>query len=65
MDLSVGVEAANGHWGLDIVAKNITNAVSEDFASPTVDPRFGALDGAYLAGPTPGPTVMISAHVKY
>ena len=65
LDLSVGIEPDSSHWGIDMVAKNVTNAASEDFASPTVDPRFSAFYGAYLAGSNPGRTVMLSAHYKY
>jgi iron complex outermembrane recepter protein len=48
-----------------LAARNLFNKISEDFASPAVDPRFGAYYGAYLAGPTPTRTVMLSASVKY
>lgn len=65
LDLWAGVDARNGRWGVDIMAKNVTNAISEDFASPSVDPRFSAFFGSYLAGPNPLRTVMLSAHVKY
>ncbi|MFI4933675.1 MAG: TonB-dependent receptor [Caulobacterales bacterium] len=65
LDLSAGIQSVDEHWGLDLVAKNVTNAASQDFASPSVDPRFGAFYGAYLAGPNPGPTVTLSAHFKY
>jgi iron complex outermembrane receptor protein len=64
LDLSAGVETANGRWGVDLVAKNVTNAASEDFASPSVDPRFSAFYGAYLAGSNPGRTVTLSAFVR-
>lgn len=65
VDLSVGIEDSSKRWGVDVVAKNINNGISQDFASPSVDPRFGAFYGAYLAGPNPLRTVMLSAHVKY
>lgn len=65
LDLWAGIEARSGRWGIDVVAKNVTNAISEDFASPSVDPRFSAFFGSYLAGPNPLRTVMLSAHVKY
>lgn len=65
LDLWAGIETHDKHWGVDIMAKNVTNAISEDFASPSVDPRFSAFYGSYLAGPNPLRTVMISAHVNY
>jgi iron complex outermembrane receptor protein len=65
LDLQAGLETADKRWGVDIVAKNVTNAISEDFASPSVDPRFTAYYGSYLAGPTPLRTVMLSVHCKY
>lgn len=65
LDLWAGIETRDKHWGLDIVAKNVTNAISEDFASPSVDPRFSAFFGSHLAGPNPLRTIMISAHANY
>ena len=65
LDLTAGVEASGGRYGIDIVAKNVTNSSSQDFASPSVDPRFTAFYNSYLAGPNQLRTVMISLHVKY
>ena len=65
LDLSVGIEAADGRWGLELAARNVTNAISEDFASPTTDPRLGAFYGAYAAGPNPLRTITLTAKVKY
>lgn len=65
LDLTAGIEASGGRYGVDIVAKNVTNSISQDFASPSVDPRFGAFFGAYLAGPNQLRTVMISFHVRF
>jgi iron complex outermembrane receptor protein len=65
IDLSVGIARADGHWGVQLAARNLFNRISEDFASPSVDPRFGAFYGAYLAGPTPTRTVMLTASAKY
>jgi iron complex outermembrane receptor protein len=65
LDLWAGIETRNRRWGIDVVAKNVTNAISEDFASPSVDPRFSAYYGSYLAGPNPLRTVMISIHASY
>jgi outer membrane receptor protein involved in Fe transport len=61
VDLSVAIARADGHWGVQVAARNLFNRISEDFASPAVDPRFGAFYGAYLAGPTATRTVMLSA----
>lgn len=65
LDLWTGIESRSGRWGVDLVAKNITNSIAEDFASPSVDPRFSAFYGSYLAGPNPLRTVMLSFHVRY
>jgi len=65
LDLWAGVETRDDRWGVDIVAKNVTNAISQDFASPSVDPRFEAFYGAYLAGPNPSRTIMLSVHTQY
>lgn len=65
LDLSGGIEGKGGRWGIDLAARNVTNEFSQDFASPSVDPRFGAFYGAYLAGPNPGRTVTLTARFKY
>jgi iron complex outermembrane receptor protein len=65
LDLQAGIETSDKRWGVDVVAKNVTNAISQDFASPSVDPRFAAYYGAYLAGPNALRTVMLSVHFKY
>jgi iron complex outermembrane receptor protein len=65
IDLTLGLESTDERWGIDLVAKNIGNEIAEDFASPSVDPRFGAFYGAYLAGPSPSRTIMLSARFKY
>lgn len=64
-DLSLGIAAADDRWGVDLVAKNVGNNVSQDFASPSADPRFGAFYGAYLAGPNALRTIMLSGRVKF
>ena len=65
LDLGAGLEASNGRWGIDLSARNVTKEISQDFASPSVDPRFGAFYGAYLAGPNPGRTITLSVKFKY
>lgn len=65
LDLSIGLQSNDKRWGVDLVGKNVTNSISQDFASPSVDPRFGAFYGAYLAGPNALRTIMLSAHFKY
>jgi iron complex outermembrane receptor protein len=65
VDLLVGIASTIDRWGIELAAKNVLNKISEDFASPSVDPRFGAFYGAYLAGPTPTRTITLSATVKY
>ena len=65
VDLLVDVARADSRWGVELAAKNVLNKISEDFASPSVDPRFSAFYGAYLAGPTPTRTILLSARVRY
>jgi iron complex outermembrane receptor protein len=65
VDLSVGLGPSEGHWGVDLAMTNVFNKISEDFASPSVDPRFSAFYGAYLAGPTPTRTLELSLNLKY
>ena len=65
LDLGAGLESSDGRWGIDLSARNVTKEISQDFASPSVDPRFGAFFGAYLAGPNPGRTVTLSVKFKY
>lgn len=63
-DLSVRAGPEDNHWGVQLGVKNVFDKIAEDFASPSVDPRFSAFYGAYLAGPTPTRTVELSASVK-
>ena len=65
VDVSAGIARTDGHWGVQLAARNLFNRISEDFASPSVDPRFGAFYAAYLAGPTATRTVMLSASTRY
>ena len=65
LDLSAGLEGSGGKWGINLSARNVTNEISQDFASPSVDPRFGAFYGAYLAGPNPSRTITLSVNFKY
>ncbi|WP_068077665.1 TonB-dependent receptor [Novosphingobium lentum] len=65
VDLSLGIKSSDDRWGLDLVAKNVGNAISQDFASPSADPRFAAFFGAYLAGPNALRTIMLSGRVKF
>lgn len=65
VDATIGIASADGVWGLDLIAKNIFDTQSEDFASPTTDPRLGAFYGAYLAGSNPARTIMLAARLEY
>jgi hypothetical protein len=65
VDLLVGVEPTDAYWGVELAVKNAFDKISEDFASPSVDPRFSAFYGAYLAGPTPTRTIELSVRAKY
>ena len=60
LDLSAGVGAANGRWSINVIAKNLTNAISADFGGPSVDPRFTRLES-----PNQQRTILISASVHY
>jgi iron complex outermembrane receptor protein len=65
VDLLVGIGPTDAHWGMELAVKNAFDRIAQDFASPSVDPRFGAFYGAYLAGPTPTRTVELSMSAKY
>lgn len=65
LDLSAGVQPRSERWGVDLIVRNVTNAIAQDFASPSVDPRFGAFYGAYLAGPNQLRTITLAARFRY
>ena len=65
LDLDAGLGRRSGRWSLDIVARNVTNAISQDFASAPPDPRFGAFYGAYAASPNRLRTVLLSISIHY
>jgi iron complex outermembrane receptor protein len=65
LDLSAGIQAADGSWGIDLVAKNVTNSVSEDFASPPPDARFSIFYGAHVASPNQLRTISLSGRIKF
>lgn len=65
LDLSMGVAAHDHRWEVDLSAKNVTNAIAEDFASATVDPRFSAFYGAHAASPNRSRTIMLTGRVRY
>jgi hypothetical protein len=50
---------------MDLAVKNAFDRIAEDFASPSVDPRFSAFYGAYLAGPTPTRTIELSLSARF
>jgi iron complex outermembrane receptor protein len=59
LDLSLGLESANGKWSLVGLIKNANNSLSEDFASPSVAPNF-----ASLASPAPLRTIWLAATLR-
>ncbi len=63
LNISAGI--GNGRWSVDLIAKNVTNAISQDFASAPPDPRFSAFYNAYAASPNQSTTVMLAFSVKY
>ena len=65
LDLVFGIDRADRRWSLDLAAKNVTNAVSEDFASAPPDPRFAAFYGAHGASPNRLRTIMLTAGFRY
>ena len=60
IDLSLGAESADGKWSVIAMVKNVNNSLSEDFASPSVDPRF-----AGLGSPAPLRTVWLTASAHF
>lgn len=65
VDFLVSLEPREGHWGIGLAVKNAFDKIAEDFASPSVDPRFSAFYGAYLAAPTPTRTIELSIRARY
>ncbi len=59
VDLSLGLEAADGKWSVVGSVKNANNSLSEDFASPSVAPNF-----AGLASPAPLRTIWLAATLR-
>lgn len=64
-DVWVRAGPTDDRWGVQLGVKNLFDKIVEDFASPSVDPRFSAFYGAYLAGPTPTRTIELSVNAKY
>lgn len=60
LDLNLGIADLDERRGVDLVGKNITDEISADFASPSVDPRTPA-----LAGPNPLRTIMLTGWIKF
>jgi len=60
LDLSAGVKSSDGRWTLDVVAKNVANALSAEFSGPAVDPRFTAQASANTRR-----SVMLTAGVHF
>ena len=65
IDIRAGIGASDERWSVELLARNVFNRIAEDFASPSVDPRFSAYYGAHLAGSTPTRTVLLSVSAKY
>ena len=63
IDLGASISAADDTWGIEVLAKNVFDEVSEDFASPSVDPRFSQV--AYLAAATRGRTLTLSGRFRF
>jgi iron complex outermembrane recepter protein len=60
IDVGVGVAAKTGHYGVDLLGKNIFNRLTEDFSSPSVAPYF-----AGLASPAPLRTINLAFWSKF
>jgi iron complex outermembrane recepter protein len=60
IDVGAGVVAKNGHYGIDLLGKNIFNRLTEDFSSPSVAPYF-----AGLASPAPLRTINLAFWSKF
>ncbi len=65
LDLALSFRRSSSPLRLSIITRNVTNAISEDFASATVDPRFSAFYGAYAASPNRLRTVMMTLSWAY
>jgi iron complex outermembrane receptor protein len=60
IDLGVSVVAKSERYGVDLLAKNVGNRLTEDFSSPSPAPYF-----AGLASPAPLRTITLSAWGRY
>ena len=65
LDLGATLGPVAGPWRVSLIARNVANAISQDFASAPPDPRFSAYYGAYAASPNRLRTVMASIEVKF
>lgn len=60
IDVSAGVSTADGHYSLDVVARNLNNQQSAQFGGPSPDPRFHEVEA-----PNPSRTVLITGSVHF
>jgi iron complex outermembrane receptor protein len=65
LDLIAGIGSHDDRWEIEVAAKNVTNAIAEDFASAPPDPRFAAFYGAHGASPNRLRTVMLTGRFHY
>jgi len=64
LDLSAGIKSVDDRWAVQVSARNVTNSMAQDFASPSVDP-VPQIYGAYLAGPNEARTITLSVSTKF
>jgi iron complex outermembrane recepter protein len=63
LDLSIGVGPPSGRWEVELVATNVTNAISTDFAAPIPDPTLSPL--VQTASPTPPREITLRLSAKF
>jgi iron complex outermembrane recepter protein len=62
---SVGVADADGKWDLRLVARNINNSLSADFAAPSAVPQFLIFTGGSLASVSELRNISIRGSVRF
>jgi hypothetical protein len=63
LDLTLGAGPADGRWLLELVATNVTNAISADFSFPPPDPTLAP--SVRIESPTPARQITLRASAKF
>ena len=63
LDLTLGAGPADGRWLLELVATNVTNAISADFSFPPPDPTLAP--SVRIESPTPARQITLRASARF